>query len=89
VRGNEFVAVTSGTVPRVGVGLLTTLPDCDVCSVWIEEADDDRAGLLARPTPPVGPGAGTGFGLVKEGDGAFVGVGRGVLFDEELVDRVW
>lgn len=73
-------------MPRVGVGLLTTLPDCDAWSVWIEDADDDRVGLLARPEPPAGPGAGWGF--VKEGDAAFVGVGKGVLLDEELADTV-
>lgn len=44
--GAELVAVTDGTAPRVGVGLLTTAANCGagVC-VAIEPAELDRAGL--------------------------------------------
>jgi hypothetical protein len=64
---DELVAVTSGTVPSVGVGLLMTVFGC-VEIVWMEEAEDDRAGLPARPVGAVLAGAGVGF--AREGDAA-------------------
>lgn len=55
----------------------------------IDDAEDDLVGL-GRVAAPVGDcdtlmGGGTGLALTKDGDGACVGVGIGVEFDEERV----
>ena len=61
----ECVAVTEGTEPRVGVGLLITAADCCIDD-WVatEPAELDRAGLaggtwplLAAAKPPLLAGA--------------------------------
>lgn len=90
VRGREegcaeFVAVTEGTEPRVGVGLLITVADCCVDD-WVatEPAELDRAGLaggtwplLAVAKPPL-----LAAWAALIGDGTCVGVGRGVILVE-------
>lgn len=76
----ECVAVTNGTQPRVGVGLLTTAPVCWVDCVAIEEVELERAGL-AGGAWALGPEALllAGAWVVLTGDwGTCVGVGRGV-----------
>lgn len=79
--------MTSGTVPTVRVGLLTTvLPDCWAESVLIDEAEEDRAGLLGRPESVGHEPAGTGLAFITDGEVVWVGVGRGVLFADELVE---
>lgn len=87
--GAEFMAVASGTWPRVGVGLFGS---CDVCTEVIVAIDDwelDRVGLPGR-TEKVGAGDGweasgmMGDAFVSEGDAVAVGVGIGVLPAEEV-----
>jgi hypothetical protein len=96
VRGSaegwaECVAVTSGTDPSVGVGLLNIAVLCNVdCCVATELAELDRVGLAGRawdvlgaagPADPVlFDGA---WWLVLTGDGRCVGVGRGVMVADE------
>lgn len=79
----ECVAVTDGTVPSVGVGLLTTaigvgcVEDC----VATEQAEVERAGLAGGTGPVLFADAWavlTGDGTC--GDATCVGVGRGVTF---------
>ena len=79
----EFVAVTDGTVPRVGVGLFTTTAGagCVESCVATEQAELDRAGLAGGMGPVLFEGA----WLVLIGDGTCgdtecVGVSRGVRF---------
>jgi len=90
--GAEFVAVTNGTVPNIGVGLFTLNEVAVEARVAIEEVEFERVGLLGR-TPGAGDGvcpafvfvvvASTGVTLLKDGEVAMVGVGRGVEFAEE------
>lgn len=80
----ECVAVTSGTEPRVGVGLFTTLCWFDDW-VMIEEAELERAGLAGGAWDELGaePLLFVGAWLDLTGDGGTcVGVGRGVAIDE-------
>ena len=84
-----MVAVTEGTEPRVGVGLLIILePCCEVDNWVIEEAVEDPVGLNGRGGPEKvavdgdGPGI-IGLGFASEGDVARVGVGRGVVLAED------
>jgi hypothetical protein len=89
VRGSvggcaECVAVTDGTVPSVGVGLLTTPAGggCEEDWVATEQVELDRAGLAGGAGPVVFEDA--WFVLIGDGtwgDTAWVGVGRGVRFD--------
>jgi hypothetical protein len=82
----EFVAVTSGTEPRVGVGLFTT-PAGGGCEDWvaIEFVELDRAGL-AGGAVAVFPDT-----WAFAGEGACVGVGRGVMFVDAVpvVELFW
>ncbi len=93
--GAEFVAVTSGTWPRVGVGLLPTEFVCTEAKVAIEDCEFDLAGLPGR-TENIGAGEGcegggtTGVAFAKagetfanEGDTVAVGVGTGVLLEDD------
>lgn len=57
---DEFIAVASGTWPKVGVGLLVT---CVVPEVWIEvmvAMDDCEFDLVGLPGRIVNVGAGDG-----------------------------
>lgn len=80
----EFVAVTEGTVPSVGVGLLTTPPEacCKDDCVATEQVEFERAGLAG----------GTGAVVVVDalfalaGDCKCVGVGKGVRFATWLLE---
>lgn len=88
----ECVAVTEGTEPRVGVGLLITAAACCVDD-WVptEPAELDRAGLaggtwplLAVAKPPLIAGA----WVALIGDGICVGVGKGVLLVEGVFEVI-
>lgn len=80
----ECVAVTEGTVPSVGVGLLTTPPEgcCKDDCVDTEQVEFERAGLAG----------GTGAAVVVDalfalaGDCKCVGVGKGVRFATGLLE---
>lgn len=70
--GAEFVAVTPGTLPNVGVGLLVTTPAAEVCAddrVAIDEVELDLVGLLGRPGTGAGDATTAG---VTEADGVLV-----------------
>lgn len=87
----ELAAVTIGTWPRVGVGLLVTAGVCTDDMVAIEDWELDRAGLPGRTVKKGAAGEGrdgrtAGGGLVRDGEAALIGVGTGVLFEDE-VDR--
>jgi hypothetical protein len=80
--GPELEAVTSGTWPIVGVGLLGR-PDVWIeVIVAIEDCEFDLVGLPGRIINGAGDGCdginGTGDALVSEGDSLVVGVGAGV-----------
>lgn len=110
--GAEFVAVTDGTEPSVGVGLFMTVqlelepgPEAEVeiggmpveTCVMDEVAEPvglvGRAGVMGVVVEVVvqgGVGAeNVGFSLEREGDVAKVGVGRGVVVVEEVVETCW
>lgn len=79
----ECVAVTDGTVPSVGVGLLTTAAGvgCEEDCVATEQAEVERAGLAGGTGPVLLDDVWavlTGDGTC--GDATCVGVGRGVTF---------
>lgn len=87
--GAELAAVTRGTDPRVGVGLLTLKDVAVEAIVAIEDVEFERVGLPGRI---IGAGDGIGaiiFGfemgktLFKAGEVAMVGVGTGVELAEE------
>ena len=82
---DEFGAVTLGTFPSVGVGLLPTI--CDDC-VTIDEVEFDLVGLGGGKGAgdADGPGPGVGWLSNEGGAEAAVGVGTGVACAEELVD---
>lgn len=88
----ECVAVTSGTEPKVGVGLLTTAPVCWLGWVATEEAEFERAGLAGGTCAVLGAEvllllAGAWVVLTGEG-GICVGVGRGVTLAEGVLELV-
>jgi hypothetical protein len=79
----ELTAVTRGTAPKMGVGLLFTVE----AIVAIEDVLFDLVGLPARPegTPVLDE---IGKTLLKDGEVAIVGVGNGVeLAEETAVDN--
>lgn len=78
----ECAAVTEGTVPSVGVGLLTTLEGvcCAGGCVATEQVELERAGL-AGGTGPVGA---VDAGFVLIGDGTWVEAGKDTTFGEEV-----
>lgn len=83
----ECVAVTSGTDPRVGVGLLTTAPVCWLGWVATEEAEFERAGLAGGAEALLLAGA--WVALTGDG-GTCVGVGRGVTLAGGVLElAVW
>jgi hypothetical protein len=93
--GAEFVAVTEGTEPRVGVGLLTLNEVAVEAIVAIEDVEFERVGLPGRIIG-IGDGIGAtifvfdiGKTLVKAGDVAIVGVGTGVVLAEETAVEMW
>jgi hypothetical protein len=73
----ECAAVTDGTDPRVGVGLLTTPAGvcCEDC-VATEQAELERAGLAGG----IGPVFVVGKPCVLTGDGTCADVDKGVAF---------
>jgi hypothetical protein len=86
----ECVAVTEGTEPSVGVGLLMTVADCwvDDC-VATEPAELDRAGLAGGTWPLLAAGKPpllTGAWVALIGDGTCVGVGKGVILVEGVLE---
>jgi hypothetical protein len=89
--GAELVAVTRGTWPIVGVGLLARLLTLDM--VAIEDWEFERVGECGRILKLVCVGAGdgwaggigTGEAFVRAGDGA-ADIGRGGV---GIVDRVF
>lgn len=79
----EWVAVTDGTVPSVGVGLFTTPAGvgCVEGCVATEQVELDRAGLAGGAGPVLFEDA--WFVLIGDGtcgDAECVGVSRGVTF---------
>lgn len=86
--GPEFVAVTDGTEPRMGVGLFTTVEGdgLPTPNEALERGVTDSGGLAGRlgtvAVAPAGSDATPGF--VWPGE-AIVGVWRGVLFVEDMV----
>jgi hypothetical protein len=87
----EFVAVTEGTEPRVGVGLLITLePGVGTEESGVtDEMVEDPVGLAGRGGSAKAVVAGEGAGMMgqdfaREGDVAKVGVGRGVVLAEDV-----
>ena len=74
----ECVAVTDGTVPRVGVGLFTIPAGvcCEEDCVATEQVELERAGLAGG----TGPMLVVDVLFVLIGDGTCVGVGKGVTF---------
>ena len=89
--GAEFVAVTKGTWPSVGVGLFGSSLVCIDDIVAIDDCEFDLAGLPGRMENK-GAGDGcdrggaTGDAFVREGEAAAVGVGKGVLLLEEALE---
>ena len=89
--GAELVAVTNGTWPSVGVGLLGSSFVWTDAIVAIDDCEFDRAGLPGR-TENSGAGDGwdgdgaAGDALVRDGEAVAVGVGRGVLLFDEVLD---
>ena len=89
--GAELVAATLGTLPRVRMGLLVTMP-LGVCAtedcVAIEEAELDLLGLTGRAVVCIGcdvPSVDED-GLAGEGAEAVVGVGTGEACAEPKTD---
>ena len=89
--GAEFVAATLGTLPRVRIGLLVTMP-AGVCAiedcVAIEEVEFDLLGLTGRAvaiTGCDGPMVDVDI-LAGEGAEAVVGVGTGEACAEPETD---
>ena len=86
--GAELVAVTNGTWPSVGVGLLGRSLVCTDAMVATDDCEFDLAGLPGRMEnngagDGFESGGGTGDALVNAGEAVAVGVGSGVLlFDE-------
>ena len=76
---DEFVAVTEGTEPNVGVGLLIT-PD-ELVAAWPADIDADEGEGLAGGTGPE-PFADTGVGFVDDGDADVIGAGAGPDVEE-------
>ena len=93
IDGAQFVAVTSGTCPNVGVGLFVRLLACTDTIVAMDDCEFDLAGLPGR-TEKVGAGEGCegGGGAVEafdnDGDTMLVGGGIGVVLAEKLASVV-
>ena len=87
----ELAAVTDGTEPRVGVGLLITL-ELGVVAVEngvTDEIVEDPVGLVGRAGSAKVAVDGDGLGIIgqaftREGDVAIVGVGKGVVLAEDV-----
>ena len=79
-----LVAATPGTLPRVGVGLLTICDD----NVATDEVEFERVGLGGGKGAGEADGASTGVGCLSNDGGAdaAVGVGTGVAWADEVVD---
>jgi hypothetical protein len=83
----EFAAVTSGTEPRVGVGLfMTVAADWWAEIVLIDDAEDDRAGLAGRHVTE--GDADIGLPLMKDGETLWLSKGIGVWQVDGAVDTV-
>jgi hypothetical protein len=88
-----FAAVTSGTEPRVGVGLLMTVPAGGCAErVMMDEADEDRAGLAGRPVFAKGYGTFV-FAIIRlafvKGEAVGFGVGAEVALVDDIFEIVW
>lgn len=70
----EFIAVTEGTAPNVGVGLLITLEG--PVAAWLADSEADEGEGLAGRTG-LGPFAATGVGFADDGDADVEGPGTG------------
>jgi hypothetical protein len=93
-KPDEFIAVTIGTWPRVGVGLLVTAGVGTEDIVAIDDCEFDRVGLLGRNVKKGAAGDGSdgvmaGEAFVREGETVLIGVSMEVVLEDPVENVGW